>query len=113
MGESKGMTMGIKKRLTASEFEEIRPHLEKRNFEEKNIRAIKRVLVDNIMQKETVAELNLTKEAVSSLISRAWKIHVEHGHRPPGWRKVEVILPPEYADVVEDLAVLIQNRAKR
>lgn len=105
--------MGIKKRLTASEFEKIRPHLENRNFDEKNIRAIRRVLVDNVLQKEIVAELSLTKEAVSSLISRAWKVHLEHGHRPPGWRKVEVVLPPEYADVVEELAVLIHNRAKK
>ena len=105
--------MGIKKRLTASEFEEIRLHLENRNFDEKNIRAIKRVLVDNVLQKEIVAELNLTKEAVSSLISRAWKIHMEYGQRPLGWRKVEVVLPPEYADVVEELAALIHNRAKK
>ncbi|HEY0588431.1 MAG TPA: TrfB-related DNA-binding protein, partial [Pseudoduganella sp.] len=91
--------MGNKNRLTAEEFEVIRPHLERRDFEEKNIRAIRRVLVDGVMQKDIVAELSLSKEAVSSLISRAWKIHVEHGDRPPGWRKVEVVLPPEYADM--------------
>ena len=105
--------MRNKKRLTADEFEVIRTHLERRAFEEKNIRAIRRVLVDSVMQKEIVLELGLTKEAVSSLISRAWKIHLEHGERPPGWRKVEVVLPPEYADIVEDLANIARNKAKK
>lgn len=105
--------MGNKNRLTAEEFEVIRPHLERRDFEEKNIRAIRRVLVDGVMQKDIVAELSLSKEAVSSLISRAWKIHVEHGDRPPGWRKVEVVLPPEYADMVEVLADMLRKRAKK
>ncbi len=105
--------MGNKKRLTEEEFEVIRPHLERRDFQEKNIRAIRRVLVDGVMQKDIVAELSVTKEAVSSMISRAWKIHVEHGERPPGWRKVEVILPPEYADMVEALADMVRKRAKK
>lgn len=105
--------MTNKKRLTAEEFEVIRPHLERREFEEKNIRAIRRVLVDGAMQKDIVAELNLTKEAVSSLITRAWKIHVEHGERPPGWRKVEVVLPPEYADIVENMANFARKKAKK
>lgn len=105
--------MGNKNRLTADEFEVIRPHLERRDFEEKNIRAIRRVLVDGVMQKDIVAELSLSKEAVSSLISRAWKIHVEHGERPPGWRRVEVVLPPEYADMVEVLADMLRKRAKK
>ena len=105
--------MGNKKRLTAEEFEVIRAHLERRDFEDKNVRAIRRVLVDGVMQKDIVAELGLTKEAVSSLISRAWKLHVEHGERPPGWRKVEVVLPPEYADLVELMANLARNRAKK
>lgn len=105
--------MGNKKRLTTEEFEVIRPHLVRRDFEDRNIRAIRRVLVDGVMQKEIVSELGLTKEAVSSLISRAWKLHVEHGDRPPGWRKVEAVLPPEYADLVDHMANLARNRAKK
>lgn len=105
--------MGNTKRLTAEEFEVIRPHLERRDFEEKNIRAIRRVLVEGAMQKEIVVNLEMTKTAVSSLISRAWKIHLEHGERPPGWRKVEVVLPDEYADVVENLATIARSRVKK
>lgn len=105
--------MGNKKRLTAAEFDVILPHLRKRQFEERNINAIRRVLVDGVMQKEIVAELGLTKEAVSSLISRAWKSHLEHGECPPGWRRVQVALPSEYADVVEGLAVMARKRAKK
>jgi hypothetical protein len=105
--------MGNKKRLTAAEFDAILPHLQRREFEEKNIRAIRSVLVDGVMQKAIAVELGLTKEAVSSLISRAWKSHLEHGERPPGWRKVEVILPPEFADLVEGLAIMALKRAKK
>lgn len=103
--------MGIKKRLTADEFETIRPYLER--FDKKNISAIRRVLVDGVMQKEIAAELKLTKEAVSSMVARAWKVHIEHGQRPAGWRKVEVVLPAEYADVVEGLANMAWRQAKK
>lgn len=105
--------MGNKKRLTAAEFDLILPHLQRRHFEERNISAIRRVLVEGVMQKQIVAELGLTKEAVSSLINRAWKSHLEHGECPPGWRRVEVILPPEYADLVEGLAILARKRTKK
>jgi FixJ family two-component response regulator len=103
--------MAIKKRLTADEFETIRPYLER--FDKKNISAIRRVLVDGVMQKEISAELKLSKEAVSALVARAWKAHLEHGQRPDGWRKVEVVLPPEYAEVVEGLAKLVWKQAKK
>lgn len=105
--------MENKKRLTTEEFKVLRTHLERRHFEDKNIDAIRRVLVDGVMQKIIVAELGLTKEAVSSLISRAWKIHAEYGDRPHGWRRVEVVLPPDYADMVEGLAKAARNRVKK
>lgn len=104
--------MANKKQLTAAEFDNIRPHLER--FKEKNISAIRRVLVEGVLQKDIASELKLTKEAVSAMVGRAWRAHLEHGDRPPGWRKIEVVLPPEYADVVEALVKTIARlRAKK
>jgi FixJ family two-component response regulator len=103
--------MASKKRLTASEFETIRPYLER--FEEKNVDAIRRVLVEGVMQKVIVEELGLTKEAVSAMVSRAWKAHMEHGERPAGWVKVEVVLPAQMAEVVQEMANIVWKKARR
>lgn len=103
--------MGTKKKLTADEFERIRPYLER--FENKNVGAIRRVLVDGVMQKDIAAELKLTKVAVSSMVGRAWKAHLEHGDRPPGWVKVEAVLPPEMAEVVQEMANIVRTRAQK
>lgn len=99
------------KKLTSDEFETLIPHLER--FKEKHIDAIRRVLVAGEKQKNIAEELGLTKVAVSAKVGRAWELHLKHGERPPGWRKVEVILPPEYADVVEELAKIARKRVKR
>ena len=102
--------MKNKKRLTEFEFESIRVHLGK--FSGKNIDAIRQILVCGVMQKDIALELGMTKEAVSAMVGRAWKAHLQHGRRPPGWRTVEVVLPAEYADVIEDLANILRTRAK-
>jgi hypothetical protein len=103
--------MGNKKTLTAEEFEYIRPYLGR--VEEKNLRAIRRVLVDSEMQKNIAAEMNLTKEAVSALVARAWRAHLAHGERPPGWVKVEVVLPPDMARLVHEMVKIARTKAKR
>lgn len=92
-----------RKRLTAGEFEQIRPHLNQR-FAEKNVEALERVLVDGRMQKDIARELNLTPEAVSAMVKRAWDKHVELGLRPEGWEVVSVALPPELARHVRAMA---------
>jgi hypothetical protein len=104
--------MANKKQLTAAEFETIRPLLDR--FDGKNIIAIRRVLVEGVLQKDIASELKLSKEAVSAMVGRAWRVHLEHGDRPPGWRKIEVVLPPAYADMVEELVKTIARlRAKK
>lgn len=103
--------MGNRKTLTAEEFEWIRPYLGR--IEEKNLSAIRRVLVDGVMQKDIAAELNLTKEAVSAMAARAWRAHLEHGERPPGWVKVEVVLPPDMAQVVHEMVKIARTKAKK
>lgn len=103
--------MGNKKTLTVEEFEWIRPHLSR--IEEKNLMAIRRVLVDGVMQKDIAAELSLTKEAVSAMVARVWRTHVKHGIRPLGWEKVEVVLPAEMVQVVHEMAKIARTKAKK
>ena len=103
--------MRNKKKLTGREFESIRVYLNK--FNEKNISGIRRILVDGIMQKDIALELGMSKEAVSAMVARAWSTHLKHGVRPEGWRTVEVILPAEYAEVVEELANVLQTRMRK
>lgn len=103
--------MRSKKKLTEREFESIRVYLNK--FSSKNIDAIRRILVNGIMQKEIALELGMSKEAVSAMVARAWAAHLKHGTRPEGWRTVEVVLPAEYAEVVEELANVLQTRMRK
>lgn len=102
--------MGNTKALTAEEFEYLRPHLAR--FEKKNLEAVRRVLVDGVMQKDIALEMNLTKEAVSAMVARAWKAHLEFGERPTGWVKVEVVLPPDMARLVHEMVKISRTKAK-
>ena len=67
--------MRNKKKLTEREFDSIRIYLNK--FNNKNIEAIRRILVDGIMQKDIAAELGMSKEAVSAMVARAWAAHAK------------------------------------
>lgn len=103
--------MGNKKALTVEEFECIRPHLGR--IGGKNLNAIRRVLVDGVMQKDVAAELSLTKEAVSAMVARVWRVHLKYGARPAGWEKVEVVLPPEMVQVVHEMVKIARTKAKK
>ncbi|MGI4720999.1 MAG: TrfB-related DNA-binding protein [Janthinobacterium lividum] len=103
--------MRNKKRLSAMHFESIRAHLG--NFEKKNVIALRRILVDGTKQKDIAIELGMSKEAVSAMVGRAWRIFLKHGQRPDGWRTLEVTLPSEYADVIEELADILHTRIPR
>jgi predicted DNA-binding protein YlxM (UPF0122 family) len=103
--------MRSKKRLTATDFESIRVYLG--NFEKKNVDALRRIFVDGIRQKEIALDLGMSKEAVSAMVSRSWKIYMQYGSKPDGWRTVEVTLPSEYADVIEELANLLETRSRK
>ncbi len=103
--------MGSKKALTVEEFDVLRPHLGRTG--EKNLIAVRRVLVDGMRQKDIAAELGLTKEAVSAMVARVWRAHLAYGTRPDGWEKVEVVLPPEMAQVVHEMAKIARTKAKK
>jgi hypothetical protein len=90
-----------KKRLTAQEFETIRPYLSR--LKERNIQAIYQILVESRKQTEVADELNVTTKAVSQMVGKAWQFHIERGERPEGWTSVSVTLPPDMAEIVKDM----------
>jgi hypothetical protein len=94
--------------LTPAEFDFIRPHLERQK--EDNIEHIRRVLVDGVKQRVIATELRMTEQGVSAMVMRAWRTHVEIGSRPEGWRAVNVALPDNVADVVEEMADIARRR---
>lgn len=96
------------KTLTPDEFNAIRPHLER--FEGKNVEAVRRILVEGAKQKDIAIELELSKEAVSTMVGRAWNLHLKHGRRPPGWETVTVALPPDYVKLVKLMANIARGR---
>lgn len=100
--------MAARKRLTAAEFDFIRPYLERQK--EENIEHIRRVLVDGVKQRVIAAELRMTEQGVSGMVARAWRTHVESGSRPDGWRAVNVALPDNVADIVEEMADIARRR---
>ena len=103
--------MTTTKKLTADEFEALRPHLS--NFAGKNIEAIRRILVDDVKQKDIAKVLNVSKEAVSAMVGQVWKTHLKHGLRPEGWEKVEAVLPKDYAEVVRNMEIIARKRVEQ
>lgn len=90
-----------KKRLTAEEFETIRPFLSR--LKERNLQAIFDHLVNGKKQTEIADELEVTRKAVSQMVNKAWALHCERGTRPEGWTSVSVTLPPDMAEIVRDM----------
>lgn len=103
--------MPERKRLTPSEFDFIRPHLERQK--EANIEHIRRVLVEGVKQRDIAEQLHMTVQGVSAMVARAWKTHVECGERPAGWRVVHVALPEDVADLVEEMAYIARRRMRK
>ncbi|EJW9057436.1 hypothetical protein OC180_004389 [Salmonella enterica] len=90
-----------KKRLTASEFNGIRPFLTR--MKERNISAVYEHLVDGKKQTDIAEELGVTKKAVSQMVNKAWALHVEKGITPEGWVTMDVTLPAEMAEIVKQM----------
>lgn len=93
--------MRTKKRLTAQEFETLRPYLSR--LKERNVEAIRQILVEGRQQTDVADELGVTKKAVSQMVGKAWQAHIEHGERPEGWTSISVTLPPDMAELVKDM----------
>jgi FixJ family two-component response regulator len=89
------------KRLTPEEFDAIRPHLAR--MKDRNVEAIRAMLVEGRPQKEVAVELDVSAVAVSSMVRSAWEYHITHGARPEGWVNVNVVLPPDMAQLVKEM----------
>jgi predicted DNA-binding protein (UPF0251 family) len=89
------------KRLTTEEFDAIRPHLAR--MKDRNVEAIRAILVEGRPQKDVALELDVSAVAVSSMVCSAWDYHITHGARPEGWVSVSVVLPPEMAQLVKEM----------
>jgi hypothetical protein len=99
------------KTLTADEFDAIRKRLT--NFEEKNLDAARRILVDKARQTDVARDLNVSTGAVSAMVRRIWNTYLEHGKPPEGWKTVNVALPQPMADVVTEMARVAREKAKQ
>ena len=93
--------MRSKKRLTAQEFETLRPYLSR--LKERNVHALQQIFVDGRTQTKIAGELGVTNKAVSQMVKKAWQFHIDHGERPNGWTCISVTLPPDLADMVKDI----------
>lgn len=91
-----------RKRLTSEEFDALLPYLGK--FTKENIAAVRAVLVDDRMQKDVAAELDVSFKTVSVMVGTVWDRHIEHGSRPEGWEVVKLVLPPALAKVAKEMA---------
>lgn len=89
------------KRLTAEEFDAIRPHLAR--MKDRNVEAIRAILVEGRPQKDVALELDVSAVAVSSMVRSAWDYHITHGARPERWVSVSVVLPREMAQLVREM----------
>ena len=89
------------KRLTTEEFEAIRPHLAR--MKDRNVEAVRAILVEGRPQKDVAVELDVSAVAVSSMVRSAWEYHITHGVRPEGWVNVSAVLPPEMAQLVKEM----------
>lgn len=92
--------MHPKKQLTQEEFNSLRPFLSKRL----NVNALYQVMVEGKRQADVAREVGVTRKAISQSVGKLWQLHIEHGQRPEGWVAVNVALPQELAEVVNDMA---------
>jgi hypothetical protein len=99
-----------KKRLTAQEFEVIRPYLER--LKDRNVHAIHEILVGGRAQKDVAIELELSRETISQMVRKVWQLHIDRGDRPEGWVSIGVTLPPDLADLVKDMERKAREKIK-
>ena len=86
-------------RLTAAEFEALRPHLGRLTMDTVEIARL--VLVDGMKQAEAAARFGMSRQRIHGIIVR---FAAASQAVPTSWRRVEVWLPPELADQVEAMA---------
>ena len=86
-------------RMTQAEFDALRPNLGRMALDTIDIARL--VLVDGLTQAEVATSHNMSRQRVYRILQR---FAAAAQSVPTGWRRVEVWLPPNLADQVEDLA---------
>jgi ParB family chromosome partitioning protein len=79
---------------------------------ERDIDAIRRVLVDGLHQKSVAAELELSEVAVRAMTLRAWNKHVESRTRPPCQESVNAMPSPDTADLIKEMPLQVLEHEK-
>lgn len=93
--------MASQKKLTETEFEELKPHLGQ--MKARSIDIARAAIVQGAKQADLAAQYGITNKAVSQMVGAVWKAFLEHGSRPDGWVTLNVALPPEMAVVVKQM----------
>ena len=91
------MAQGAK--MTADEFEAITPRLGRLTLD--TIKIARSVLVDGLRLTQAGELHNTSRQRVHAIVKRFNEAAEEV---PKGWKRVEVWLPPELADRVENMA---------
>lgn len=86
-------------RLTAEEFDALRPRLGRVSLDTMEI--ARAVLVDGVRQSDAATRYGMTRQRINGILRR---FAAASQGVPTGWRRVEVWLPPELADQVEAMA---------
>ena len=86
-------------RLTAEEFDALRPRLGRTSMDTMEI--ARAVLVDGMRQSDAATRYGMTRQRINGILRR---FAAASQSVPTGWRRVEVWLPPELADQVEAMA---------
>ena len=91
--------MASSARMTADEFEALRPRLGRLALD--TVEIARAVLVDGMKPTEAANRYDMTRQRVHGIVKR---FSAAAHEVPTGWRRVEVWLPPELASQVEAMA---------
>ena len=91
--------MASSARMTADEFDALRPRLGRLALD--TVEIARAVLVDGMKPTEAATRHQMTRQRVHGIVQRFLAAAQEV---PTGWRRVEVWLPPELAGQVKAMA---------
>lgn len=95
-------------RLTAEEFDALRPRLGRVSVNTMEI--ARAVLVDGVRQSDAATRYGMTRQRINGILRR---FAAASQGVPTGWRRVEVWLPPDLAEQVEAMAykTILEHRS--
>lgn len=108
-----------KRRMTASEFDAVRPLLK---ISDDRIRAARAVLVDDLTYQAVAAEFGWTRQAVGDVVNVIWATTERYREAqkaaasvgvPEGWEQVTLIAPSYLVDKFRDEIAQISAGAEK